>query len=141
MDVVLQRLARREEDNNVLEHVPWERERGGGAKLGPAKEAHEGVAGEALDGNDEEAIEECQTQDAGELAPVARWETGAAAMFDGLGDGGEGDVKEQRHQGRQQPEDGTDGEDADEVDLERRVGEDERRPGHVEEENVEAGGP
>lgn len=62
-------------------------------------------------------------------------------MLDALCEAGQRDVEEERDERRYQEEDYPDGEDAEDVDDEGRLREDEGGPGHVEEEEVEGGGP
>lgn len=141
MDVVLRRLAEEEQQRDVLGHLPRKRERRRHFELGDAEDHGVGVAGGAFDGDEEDGVEEREDQVRGDCAGVAGREAGAAAVLDGLGDAGEGDVEEEREERGEEPEDDAEGEDADKVHAERRMREDERCPGHVEEHDVEGGGP
>lgn len=62
-------------------------------------------------------------------------------MLDALCEAGQRDVEEQGGERGDQEEDYSDGEDAEDVDDNGRLREHEGGPGHVEEEQVEGGGP
>ncbi|UKZ91886.1 uncharacterized protein TrAFT101_006855 [Trichoderma asperellum] len=141
VDVVEERLARREQDEDVLEDAPREGQRGGCFEDGLVEDEDEGEAEPAFDGGDDGEVEEHQAEELGEGCCVAGRQGGAAAVLDGLGEAGQRDVEEEGGERGHEEEDYSDGEDAEDVDDDGRLGEHEGGPGHVEEEEVEGGGP
>lgn len=141
VDVVEERLARREQDEDVLEDAPREGQRGGCFEDGLVEDEDEGEAEAGFDGGDDGQVEEHQAEELGEGCGVAGRQRGAAAVLDGLGEAGQRDVEEEGGERGDEEEDYSDGEDAEDVDDDGRLGEHEGGPGHVEEEEVERGGP
>lgn len=141
MDVVEESLPRREQDEDVFEDAPRQRQRGCCFEHGFLEKQHECKAQAPFNGGHDDEVEEHQAEELGEGRGVAGGQGGAPAVLDALCEAGQRDVEEQRGERRDQEEDYSDGEDAEDVDDDGRLGEDQGGPGHVEEEEVERGGP
>lgn len=82
MDVVLERFAGYKQYDDVFDDLPGEWEGGGCAKLGRAGTAHEDVACCALDGDEEDAVEECEEADSTQAMRLSGRQGCATAVLD-----------------------------------------------------------
>lgn len=121
--------------------APRQRQRGRCFEDGLVEDEHEDKAQDPFNGGHDGQVEEHQAEQLGERGGIAGRQGGAPAVLDALCETRQRDVEEERGERGDQEEDYSDGEDAEDVDDDGRLGEHEGGPGHVEEEEVEGGGP
>lgn len=94
MDIIQERLPRREQDEDMLEDCPWKRQRGCCSKYRLVEDQDECKAQGPFNGGYDDEVEEHQAEELGESRGVAGRQGGAPAVLDAHCEARQRDVEE-----------------------------------------------